>query len=101
MNIKLLLLLFCLASPLTYAQAATKSHAEEAISSALVLWDKTKVSGHEWITIKPLITQAKQALKANDFLIAITLAKRASEHSELALVQAEHEKNNWINNLPR
>jgi len=50
---------------------------------------------------RPLIAQAKQALQTNDFSTATALAQKASTQSELAITQAEHEKTNWVNNLPK
>jgi len=100
MNIKylfaLLLSLYCIS-----VSAQSSTQAEAAIHSAHELWDKTKVAGHEWNTIKPLIAQAKQALKAKDYATAINLAEQASAHSKQALIQAEHEKTNWVNSLPK
>ncbi|ORU93793.1 MAG: hypothetical protein A6F70_06695 [Cycloclasticus sp. symbiont of Bathymodiolus heckerae] len=103
MKIKSLLLSFLifLSCLTTTVQAATQSQAKEAILTAHNLWDKTKTAGHEWNTIKPLMAQATQALQENDYITAIALAKKASTQSKLALVQAEREKTNWLNNLPK
>jgi len=102
MNIKylftLLLSLYCIS---VSAQQSTQSEANAAIHAAHDLWDQTKVAGHEWNTIKPLIAQAKQALESGDYAAAMTLATKASAHSKQALIQAEHEKTNWLNNLPK
>ncbi|MBL4743351.1 MAG: hypothetical protein JKX87_01725 [Cycloclasticus sp.] len=101
MKIKTILLPLLLTLICSTAYAQTSSEAEQAIQSADKLWAATITAGHEWNTIKPLVAQAKQALKTNDFSAAITLANRASEQSVLALIQAEHEKTNWVNNLPK
>ena len=103
MKIKPLLLLIALSLVCAnvYSQSATQTQAEQAIVNARVLWNKTKVAGHEWNTIKPLVTQAKQALDKKDYATAITLAQEASAQSELALIQAEHEKTNWQLNIPK
>lgn len=103
MNIKSLTLLVILAltGTTTYAQMASESEAEQSITAAQTLWNKTKVTGHEWNTIKPLIAQANQALKANNFTKATQLANEASAQSKLALIQAEHEKNSWVLNVPK
>lgn len=101
MNIKILLLFCYLFSSVSYAQVPKKSSAEAAIGSAQILWNKTKVAGHEWSMIKTLISQAEQAINKHDLITAITLAKKAAELSELALVQAKNEKTNWINSLPK
>lgn len=94
--IPLLLTLIC-----STAYAQTASEAEQAVQLADKFWAETITAGHEWNTIKPFVAQAKQALKTKDFSTAITLANRASEQSKLALIQAEHEKTNWVNNLPK
>ncbi len=94
----LILCLYCLAA---FALPATQTNAKEAIKSAHTLLDQSKIAGHEWSTAKPLIAQAKQALQLQKYAKAITLAEKASEQSKLALDQAEHEKNNWLNSLPK
>lgn len=103
MNIKSLTLLVILAltGTTTFAQMASEYEAKKAITAAQTLWNKTKITGHEWNTIKPLIVQANQALKADNFTKAIELANEASAQSKLALSQAEHEKNNWLLNVPK
>ncbi|PHS72211.1 MAG: hypothetical protein COB22_05795 [Cycloclasticus sp.] len=102
-NIKHVVLIFCLLTltASVFAAKATKSDAEESIQSAQQLWDKSIAVGHEWNTVKPLVAQAKQAMETNDFAAAVALANRAAEQAELSLVQAEHEKTNWVNNLPK
>ncbi|PCH83849.1 MAG: hypothetical protein COB26_11715 [Piscirickettsiaceae bacterium] len=94
--LSILLSIFCLT-----ANAQTKDEAKRAIDHAQILWDQTIIAGHEWNTIKPLVAQAKQALKSNDFTKALALATQASVQSKHALVQAEHEKTNWVKNLPK
>jgi len=103
MNIKclFLVLLLSLACTSAYSQTATQKQAKQAIASANALWNKTKAAGHEWNTIKPLVAQAKQALSTNNYATAIALANEASAQSKLALTQAEHEKTNWLLNVPK
>ncbi|MEW4982286.1 MAG: hypothetical protein AB1Y26_03515 [Cycloclasticus sp.] len=103
MNTKTLLfvLLLSFASFATISQSATQSHAKIAIQQANELWQQSIAAGHAWNTIQPLVAQAKQALANKDFETAIALANEASAQSKQALIQAEFEKNNWINNLPK
>jgi len=102
MNIKylfaLLLSLYCISAS---AQPSTQSEAKAAIHGASNLWAQAKSAGHEWSTIKPLIAQAKKALEAKEYATAVHLAEQASAHSQQALIQAEHEKTNWVNSLPK
>ena len=83
------------------ANAQTNAEAEQAVKDAQSLQEQTIAVGHEWSTIKPLIAKAKQALKANEYKSAITFAKKASEQSKLALIQAQYEKANWKSSLPK
>ncbi|MEO1963044.1 MAG: hypothetical protein ABGX64_04690 [Cycloclasticus sp.] len=99
LNVILAGFLFCAVSLSAHAQ--TESEANNAIIEAQSLWDESIAAGHEWNTIKPLVAQAKQAFRAKDFATAISLAKEASAQSKEALVQAEYEKTNWVNNLPK
>ncbi|HIG78524.1 MAG TPA: hypothetical protein EYQ47_00615 [Cycloclasticus sp.] len=103
MNIKALLLSILLTNLgfITSVHADDKSDAQSAIENAQSLWDQSIAVGHEWNTIKPLIAQAKQALQENDFAKAIALAKEASAQSKHAIIQAELEQTNWVNNLPK
>lgn len=98
---QLIVVAYCLlALPLmSIAADATKVDAENSIQTAMQLWENTRLAGHEWTTIRPLIAQAKQALLTNDFSTATAFAQKASTQSELAITQAEHEKTNWINNV--
>ena len=101
MKLKALSLILIFGFFCTLANATTATDAAKSIQLAEDLWDKTKSAGHEWNTIKPLVAQAKQALKSKDFATAIELSNKASQQAELALIQAEHEKTNWLNNLPK
>ena len=97
-----MLLLFVLSTIccISNAQTVTQSQAEAAIQSANELWEQSKRSGHEWTTIKPLVTQANQALDAKNFTQAITFARQAKRQAQLALIQAENEKTNWLLSVP-
>lgn len=102
MALKTLLLLSFLLVPfsLVNAQSTTKAEAQNAIQNAGQVWEQAKASGHEWNTIEPLVSQAKQALKTQKYTTALALANQASQQAKLALKQAEHEKTNWVNNVP-
>jgi len=101
MKLKALALILIIGLFCTSANATTAADAEKSIQSAQNLWDKTKLAGHEWNTIKPLVAQAKQSLDNKKYAVAIELANKATQQAKLALIQAEHEKTNWLNNLPK
>jgi len=101
MNLKTLSLAILLSFLYTSANATSASEASENIQAAEDLWNKTKSAGHEWTTIKPLVAQAKQAFNSKDYAAAVELSSKATKQAELALIQAEHEKTNWLNNLPK
>ncbi len=103
MNFKTLLLALLLSfvSFSTFSQSAAHSQAKTAIQQANELWQQSIAAGHEWVTIKPLVAQAKQAFAANDFKSALALANEASAQSKQALIQAQFEATNWVNNLPK
>ena len=84
----------------TIAYAASQQQAEEALATAEKLLLQSTQADHEWTTVKPLIKQAKKALKSNQFDNAYSFAVKASEQSTLALKQAENEKSTWALNLP-
>ena len=85
----------------TSANASTAAEASKGIQTAENLWYKTKLAGHEWNTIKPLVAQAKQSLNNKEYTAAIELSNKAAQQAKLALIQAEHEKTNWLHNLPK
>lgn len=94
-----LFLILSFFSVIVHAQSAAE--AKQAVERAQKLWNKTIEVGHEWNTIKPLVAQAKQALRSNDYAKAIALANKGSLQSEQAIIQSEHEKTNWVHNLPK
>lgn len=99
MNIKTIAIALFFATLSLSATANTADKAQQAIDNAQKLWDQSKTSGHEWNTVKPLVAQAKQALSAKDYDSAIKLANHGAKQAELSLIQAEHEKTNYLNSL--
>jgi len=96
-----LLALFVLLPCTSNAQAASPSQAQQAIAQAQHAQLQAAQSGHEWTTISPLIEQAQQALDAGLYDNAVALARTSTQHSKLALEQAQREKTNWRLNLPK
>jgi hypothetical protein len=83
------------------AASPTKTDAEQSLSKAQLLWTQSIEAGHGWNTVKPFIDEAKQALKAGNYSEAISLADKGAMQAKLSLTQAEHEKTNWVHNLPK
>jgi len=100
-RIYLLCILLSLTSFAALADSVTQAQAKAATEEAYDLWQQTIAVGHEWNTIKPLVAQSKQELRGKLYASSLSLANRAIAQSKQALIQAEHEKTNWVNNLPK
>lgn len=92
-------LLMCVFS--TGVIASDKQSAQAAIKKATTLLQQSKNLGFEWNTVTPLILQAQDAIKANDFDNATQFAVKASQQAKLSIQQAENEEKNWHLNLPK
>ncbi|ORU91795.1 MAG: hypothetical protein A6F72_03425 [Cycloclasticus sp. symbiont of Poecilosclerida sp. N] len=97
----LICILLILASFSSIAKSVTQAQAKAATEEAHNLWQQSIAAGHEWSTIKPLVVQSKKNLTAKLYFSALSLAEQAISQSKQALIQAEHEKINWLNNLPK
>lgn len=83
------------------SEAAAETETPDAGQYQAVL-EKTQAFLHQsslqaqlWTTSEQLLKQAAQAADESDFKAAIELAKEAALHGELAVAQAEREKNAW------
>ncbi len=82
----------------TSAFAASKAQAQKAIDEAVAATDEAKALGNEWRDIrwkkskKPILSQAKDAMKKGQYNKAYRLAMEAKKQGEIAQQQAKDEK---------
>lgn len=72
---------------------ATQEDFSKALSSAKLSLSKAKKARFEWRDSGKILKQAEDAAKSGDYSKAVALANKAQRQGELAVIQAETQKN--------
>jgi hypothetical protein len=89
------------ALPIAGHAGKTSADFDTAYQAAEAARKQAAALGYEWNTIRPLLRTARKAAGKGDFDRAVKLAEEARLHGELAVEQAAHEDEHWIDAVPR
>jgi len=75
--------------------SAGKESFEAAYQSAEKAREEAAAAGFEWRDTGKTLAQSKELAEAGDYEAAVELADRAQQESDLAVMQAQTEAENW------
>jgi hypothetical protein len=87
-------------SPLIEMQGLNKETTLTAIKQAEAVRLQASDLGFEWVTIEPLLANARKSFESGDFANAIALANEAEKHAQQAVIQAHYEQQHWQERVP-